>query len=386
MQVALSAALDEALAYGSRWFPCLDHARIRARVADRTVRPRCSLFQVELTDGVAVESVMVKVRRPTAGRHIDQARPSLMPISALPEPEMTRLEFDGLGQIATRLGDLGEGRWSVLRPLAVRPEHSMLIMDYVPLPTLRSVLMAGSRFSVYRTGPGPDCASSNAGAWLRAYHDGNPHDDAAPRNADRAGLMSAYGLLVDHLRTQLLERTFLDAFARRIERVVAQSLPADFPLVRGHGDFAARNILVGPSASVTVLDPMPRWLVPPQKDLAQFLVGMRLTGVQVASRGLAFSRPSLDRCERAVLAGYYGIDDIPVSTVNALQLLIVLDSWSALVDRSGAGPGARVRLRWFSRYYTTEAMRLLQLLTAATGSASPPTHRCSRCGNVHQRA
>ncbi len=375
LRTALSAAMTEIEASGGRWFTSLNHGPIRARVAERTVRTRCGLFKVELTDGVVAESVMVKVRRPTKSRRAARPRPTLMPAAPLPEPEMTRLEFDGLRQIETRLGDAEEERWSVLRPLAMQPEHSMLVMDHVSLPTLRSVLMAGSRIPVGLSRRTPGCVWSNAGAWLRAYHDTNPHEGAAVRNGDRTELMATYGVLVDYLRRHVPDRKLLDELAQRIEHVVSPALPADLDLVRGHGDFTARNILVGPTGAVTVLDPMPRWLIPPQKDLAQFLVGMRLLGLQVASQGMAFGPRHLERIEQAVLGGYYGAGPVAVATITAFELLILLDNWSALVSRSGAAFPSRVVLRWFSRYYEVETKRLVRSLTRETPHLGLPAGR-----------
>ena len=36
----------------------------------------------------------------------------------------------------------------------------------------------------------------------------------------------------------------------------------------GHGDYAPRNLFVDRSGRVTVIDPMPRWVVPRVEDIA----------------------------------------------------------------------------------------------------------------------
>jgi hypothetical protein len=121
-------------------------------------------------------------------------------------------------------------------------------------------------------------------------------------------------------------------------------------------------LLLHEDGGIGVIDPLRRWAVPAQEDLCRLLVGMRLVGLQVHTRGLAIDRDRLDRLQAAAIRGYYG-GDVPWAVLRCYEALLLLDKWSALVSRN-QGPGRRTKvlagsLRLASRYISAEVGRVL---------------------------
>ena len=90
---------------------------------------------------------------------------------------------------------------------------------------------------------------------------------------------------------------------------------------------------------------------------------MRLLGLQVASGGLAFGSGQLDRYEATFLRGYFNDVDVPRHPVRVYQLLVLLDKWSATVERR-AGQRRYRRLALpasmtVHRYFRGQAGRLM---------------------------
>ena len=114
---------------------------------------------------------------------------------------------------------------------------------------------------------------------------------------------------------------------------------------------------------LTVIDPMPRWKVPVYDDLARFLVGLRLIGLQVHTHGLAFGANTLDALEEASVAAYVG-SDADRRPLRAYQLLILMDKWTAMLDnprRDLQGRLARRSALLADHRVRAEAERLLDL-------------------------
>jgi aminoglycoside phosphotransferase (APT) family kinase protein len=355
---AAREAVDVVARTGASWFPRLDPQRITVDVVEHHRRARCDLYRLALRDGGREHTVMAKVRHSGPGPGpVAATRPTLMPAVALADADMARLEHDGLRMVAASAAARPGAGWRVARPLAFLPEHATLVMDHVAAQPFRSALMASSRLAV-GSGSLPESVWTHTGAWLRRYHGLTPELPPTARNPDRADLLPRFADYARFLGVRTGRSRFL---ARAAETAAARGeevLPDRFPMVVGHGDFAVRNLFVGPDGEVTVIDPMPRWAVPPHEDLCRFLVSVRLLGLQLATQGAAFPAARLDRYERLFLRGYFGDDAVPVEQLRLYQLLVVLDKWSASVDRGRRG----VRGRWHDRYFHHEAVRLLDQL------------------------
>lgn len=366
----LEAVILEAVAAGAdQWFPTLQ-GRPEVSLRPLSMRPRCSLYTVRLATGGTTHTVLAKVRRGGVSegeKTPGVARPRLRSEQA-GVAELTALEYAGLRAIHQRVGS-GQARFGSVRPLDHLPEQSTILMDFVGQPTLRARFIAESRLAVVgrsaRRRP-PDVAWHNAGAWLRGFHDAEPMRPVPARQQARDDVLDRFAAFGDFLGPRVGAGVLGDT-AIRAGEAAADVLPRTFPMAVGHGDFVVRNMFADERGRITVFDPMPRWLAPRFEDLCRFLVGMRLLGLQLHSRGLAYGQSALDHRESLFVSGYYGAEPIPRAQMRSYQLLILLDKWSALVDTTTPAPPWRSPLRVAalasaSRYIGAEARRLLRLL------------------------
>lgn len=350
-----------------RWYPELTGPQ-RVELSTLSQRPSCSLYLVRVRAGEQQRRVLAKVRRDLPGGSNGAAgdRPRLRTDPASAE-ELTVSEHRGLQALADLAAE-HPGGFGAVRPLDVLPEHATLLMEYVDAGTLREALLAQSRLAPPflpwpRSARPPYSAWPNAGRWLRTFHDQVPGPDARTRQPTRDSVVERFDAY-DRYLTDQLGRRVLGRVASTGAGLAGTLLPERLPLATGHGDFAPRNVFVDDQGRLSVIDPMPRWRVPRYEDLSRFLVALRLLGLQVHTRGLAYSAAELDRREEAVVAGYFGTDAIPRAELGCYQLLIVLDKWSALVAAAtgGSGPVSAARAaaqRIADGYIRAEADRLL---------------------------
>ena len=378
MSVSLQELITEHVAdQAERWYPDLA-GPVRVDLRTLSDRPSCSLYVVRVRSGGGDHRVLAKVRRAAAGAGTDRpvraARPRLRTDVAGTE-ELTTHEHAGL-QAMVGIAAKSPETFGAVRPLGRLPGKAALLMDYVDARTLRDALHAESRLVppwLPRLGGGaaPNSTWGNAGTWLRTFHDEMPGESVPARQETRDCVAERFDAY-DAFLTERLGRRLVGQTASRGAALAAQVLPPWLPLAVGHGDFAARNMFIDERGRVAVFDPMPRWRVPRYEDLCRFLVGLRLLGLQVHTRGAAYGAAELARREEAVLRGYFGPGEIPRDEVRCYQLLIVLDKWSALVDSAGSGHGPVSRARAAGQrvantYIRDEAMRLLNLATAPVG-------------------
>ncbi len=141
-------------------------------------------------------------------------------------------------------------------------------------------------------------------------------------------------------------------------------LPELLPVGLGHGDYAPRNILIGPGARVTVLDTFAKWRVPIYEDIGFFLTQLESCFPQVISQGLAFSSEQLAVYERAFLKGYFGEEPLPYPSIRLYEVLALLDKWSSTIasfhQRTNSNrPVGRLRLILATRYFKRRTKSLL---------------------------
>lgn len=366
----IERAIEERVcARAQAWFPELGAAP-QAALSLLSARPRCSLYVVHLVGDDSTRRVLAKVRRgePDHGRAPTRPpRPRLRTVSA-GVGELTELEYEGLARIHGWV-EAGHSSFRAVRPLDHLPAESVVIMDYVTAPTLRQAFIDESRLAVVRRSPrrgAPPSAWRNAGAWLRGFHDLSDGRARPARQSRRPEVVERFHAYGDFLTERLGPHPVGD-LAGVGARLASELLPERLTLCVGHGDYVPRNMFVDTTGRVTVFDPMPRWRVPVLEDVCRFVVGMRLSGLQVNSHGAAYGRRGLDRREDMFLSGYFGADQVPYAQVRCYQLLILLDKWSALVDsavgRSGRLARARAALmRPANAYASREARRLVALL------------------------
>ena len=100
-----------------------------------------------------------------------------------------------------------------------------------------------------------------------------------------------------------------------VRNAARTALPNDLPLGTGHGDFAPRNILVGPDNQIAVLDTVSRWQVPVYEDVAGFLVALKASKSQVYGRRWLYDTRVLQDYEHRFLLGYFGQHALPVAAI-----------------------------------------------------------------------
>jgi hypothetical protein len=298
-------------------------------------------------DATEIPHALAKVR---LGEETPQ--PSGSPVTGRPRlrtdvataAELTRFEYTGLQTIAALFGD-DDSRFATVRPLAHLPEHSAILMDYDRTPSLHRGLLAESRLNRIRhprrrLSLNP-ASWSNAGAWLRRFHDESPTAGLAVRQDTREAVRERFDAYAGYFGDV---RAMTDAhdLARRGADLTSSLVPDQLPMAVGHGDFAPRNLFADGAGRVTVIDPMPRWVVPRLEDLGRFLIALRMLGLQLHSHGAAYSADWVAQREQEFVTGYYGDDPIPTSLLRCYEALILLDKWSALVERGGGGAKARV--------------------------------------------
>lgn len=258
-------------------------------------------------------------------------RPRLVPVTEA--PERAGLELRALQAVEARLGPAGTEQFDVLHPLGVVDDGmalAMLTHDGVSLARTLSRISRARRSSV-----GPEVLMERAGGWLRLFHDApSPVDLPArqERTDDVALALRSFGdfVLTEHPSRELAEI---------VDRAVAAtgSLPDPLPVRPTHGDFAPRNLIVGPDGRLTAIDLLGRWRAPIYEDLATFLVSLH-SGRQIALTGGRSLRRPVEVLEEHFLAGYAGETDLPRGAIATYEVLLVLDKWSSRLTRlEGAG-------------------------------------------------
>lgn len=347
---------------GGDWFPEL--------AADGTVRlrllkdrPRSRLYAVTIGADSSVPHILAKVRSDGAGVPSSTpgaGRPSLShdPLGAA---ELTALEYDRLGAIARFTAD--DARFGAVRPLDHLVEHGTILMDYVADETLRRVLLRRTRL---HRALGRDHEEwrpwQRVGAWLELFQRSMSVDGLPARQQERQDVVDRFHAYGDYLVHRTGERGWHDLAVRGAE-LAAAVLPERLPMAVGHGDYAPRNMFLAVDGRLTVFDPLGRWQVPAYEDLCRFLVGVRLLGLQLHTRGAAYSAATVDTLEREVVLGYSG-GATPTAPLRCYELLLLLDKWSALISEEPRSRRAALRMastRQASGFVRAQAEHLLEL-------------------------
>lgn len=361
------AIADHVASRAANWFPdaACSHVRLRRLVE----RPRAVLYAVWLghDDG---PQILAKVRRDRPvgdGPRRAGARPRLME-GALPVAEQTALEYEGLRQIRAMVGE-AHPVFAAVRPFDVLLPECTVLMEYVRAPTLRQQLVRDSRLAPPRWRSrrrDDDLVWRDVGAWMDTFQRAMHKQGLEERQSTRDDVVDRFAAYADWLTATLGARTVGNGVHRGAD-LARDLLPARLPMAVGHGDFAPRNVFLRDDGRMAVFDPMPRWVVPRYEDLCRFLVALRLQGIQVHSRGLAYAERELDRREQRVLDGYRAGSELPLAHLRCYQLLITLDKWSALADRTSSGLRRRVQdtaVEAASAYLRREVERLLRRIEA----------------------
>jgi len=315
-------------------------------VAQRT-RVNSVLCAFVVATDAGAQRLVVKFARSRTAETADvngtaNSRPRLFP---MPDAEAkTELEYSALTRIYDHFADLNDSRFGVLRPLDYLRDQRALVMEHVRHPSLSRMFTKNCRFSLRRMNL--ETAFRNAGAWLREYHQLPGLDHTRERHESRANFVQSFGQFADFLAASHASTRWIRDIAAHLESQADSMLPDMLPLGMSHGDYAPRNIFIGPGEQVIVFDTLARWRAPIYEDIAHFLVAMKLARPQVYSLGLAFGEATLARYETEFLHGYFEDDEIPLGAIRLFEKLVLMDKWSSLVHqhRRSTGVSRLVRL------------------------------------------
>jgi aminoglycoside phosphotransferase (APT) family kinase protein len=137
--------------------------------------------------------------------------------------------------------------------------------------------------------------------------------------------------VTDYLARSVGRPSFFLRVAKRVDRAGRALLPEMLPLGLGHGDYAMRNVLVGPTGAVRVIDANGRWYTPIYEDIGCLLIDVKCNRIQVLSRGRMLKR-RIRTYEEAFLEGYFGRKlDGEAELVGLYQVQACLDKWASRV-------------------------------------------------------
>lgn len=332
------AVLERSIRAGvDRCHPAMRPESVRIRTVREEHRPTASLYEVDLKDGGATMSLLVKlplVGPPATGAAIT-SRPRLVD---RPDAMLSRrLEHAALATIHEHFTVLGDPRFGAIRVFEGVAPSPALVMERLHQPSLRSRVMRAQRW--HRGGADERLvqAFANAGAWLRSYHGMEPGPHVVTRHVRRGELVAVCDTIAAWVGARTGQEPFLRSTAAEIRALAERVLPDTLPAGLSHGDFALRNVLVADDGRVTVCDTRARWMTSIYEDLGYFLASLRWSWPQLYSFGLALDPRLLDRWERSFLGGYFGTAQPPVAALRVYRLLALLDRLADEVSRAADG-------------------------------------------------
>jgi hypothetical protein len=322
--------------HAARYFTELNDAEVDVKLLGEQKRLHSRIYQFELGARNQVRVLRVKVplhhngvkSRTTNGQQLGH-RPHRFP----PTDLETKFEFEhaALSAIHNYFESLHDPRFGTIRIVDSLPNLRAIVMEEAGNRSLRQLFAKENRFQLLFTSAGSDVAFSNAGAWLRAYH--SLPSQAEARHTQRADFIDLVVKFTDYLRSKLGTAPFFQNIASATSAVALDVLPESLAVGLSHGDYAMRNILVGPRGRVTVLDALARWRTAIFDDIGYFLTHLKMIGPQVISQGLVFEPNLIARCEHKFLVGYFDHDPVPIRVIRLYEILGLLDRWSANVAR-----------------------------------------------------
>lgn len=343
------------------WYPELAGRDLQTSVEHHSRRPQSEIVVVRVTDGVAARKVLVKAVFPLAGVSgvsgaFATERPRLGLSSAADLADKHRYEWRALER-AWRAMTAGAPGLDAVRPLAHLDDDRTIILEYLPAATLRDRLWHGSRIDPRTRETELPTLLRRVGRWIATFHDLG--DDVEAKRSTAGGLAEAaaeYGrFLTGHEPAHALAGPVASALA---------GLSEPLRLGLGHGDLAPRNVFVDRAGAVTIIDPLGRWRVPVEEDLAALLIDLRTSGAQTVLGGRAFPRSTLAALEAAFLEGY-GENGVPVDRprLEAVTGLVLLDRWAATLSRPTPTARSRATMALVRRRLSAETQQLLARLS-----------------------
>lgn len=330
-----------------RYFPEFNDANsCKATPVHAKLRSNSEVYEFEIQCGQASRRVFVKspvsqrVLR-AADKPSESNRPRVTP---RPDPRLKgRHEFAALTAIHSHFLALDPAAFGVIRPLELVEDGHMFVMEKGPSHNLSDYLKRFTRLRAWRQEFPMHQSFQSTGRWLREFHEMTPLSHTESRGQQRQEFVDT----CDQFWSFIAART---RRSKRLEQLWARFqsacllLPTELPLGVLHGDYAPRNILVEANGRVTGFDTQARWRAPIYEDIGHFLVALNASGLQVSTRGYAYSQAVLRQLEAAFLSGYFAAPNSSTSELIFVRLFEcqrLLEWWTSLYYVSEQARGLR---------------------------------------------
>ncbi len=343
MDTALVRLLHHLGENAARYYPDLGPGDVRVDYLASRQGPLSSVYRFRLRSPEQERGVIVKLppSRTGGGSGASHPAPRRPRVAPLLDPDTKNdCEHAALRAVEQYFDGLSDTRFGSVRTLDFLTSDRAIVMEEARGRPLTSLVAKANRLWWPLGSRVLESAFENTGAWLRAYHDLPALAHTRSRNVTREEFVASLRSLAGYLRSAHPPGRLLTDVASRVEAFASAWLPPTLPLGTGHGDLAPRNVIVGPSGRVTVLDTRAAWRAPIYEDIAYFLTAAKTPRAQARSLGLAFGKNALDRLEQAFLRGYFGSAPIPIESIRLFELQALLDKWAADTEgrERSAGP------------------------------------------------
>lgn len=377
-----AAALRDALRQrAGEYFPELAGREVTAELQATATRRYSHTFEFALRSGRTEHRVFVKAPRAagpqcSAAANAPPDRPRLFPVVDVRRE--AQLEFAALQALTSHLQAIGDARLGAVRVLDLLDGES-LVVEALRLPTLDRVIGQAARWRSSQAAGSVAPLFHSAGAWLKGLHTLPLAHAGEPLWETRAEVVACGGAFVEFLWRATGETALLRQLSRSIHRAADERLPRELPLAVAHGDFGLHNLFVTPVGGVIGFDTLAHRQMPPQIDIAYFLLLLETMPPLFASRAWTTRPRALAALRQEFLQGYCGDDAAPPASLPLFELLVALDKWASVVHSAGrargvAGAVKRARLAWQQRWLTARLRRQLAQLEVqppATCETSP---------------
>lgn len=323
--------------HASKYYRGFDSKQTQVRFVDKQERRSALLYQFSIHNHRELHSIFVKVFLSISGnraaRQNAHEKHLLYPIPDAHDRH--RLHYTALSSIYDYFTNLDQQNFGAIRVLDYLPKNGAILTEGSRDAKLRQLFWRKN--GSYSLLPNRELATvfHNVGSWLNLYHK-MPKEDANVRYACREDYTKTILEFKEFLIRALGDDHFFNQTSAVIIDKAQQVLPSAIPLGLAHGDFAQRNILIGPNARVTVLDTFAHWRTPIYQDIGYFLNDLKMAYPQAMSRRFPSISNQLMAYEQAFLEGYFGQGPIPYPAIRLYEALALLDKWSTTVARSSS--------------------------------------------------
>lgn len=329
--------MDHIQQHAPKYYRDFASEQARVRFVDKQERRSALLYQFNVSNNTALHAIFVKVflsisNIQVAHRNVYEKH-LLYPITN-PE-DRHRLHYTALSSIYEYFTNLNQKSFGAIRVLDYLPSRNAVLTEGSRDAKLRQLFWR--RNGSYSLVPNPTLATvfQNVGTWLNLYHK-MPKEDVTVRYACPEDYIKTILELKEFLIRTLGDESFFNQASTAIVDKAQQILPSTLPLGLAHGDFAQRNILIGPNARVTVLDTFAHWRTPIYQDIGYFLNDLKMSYPQAMGRRFTTISNQLMTYEQAFLHGYFEQGPVPYGAIRLYEALALLDKWSTTVARSSS--------------------------------------------------